>query len=533
MNDSEVAKRLVEVLVGAKMLPTGLREELLPSVSCGIDLFPVIRDAWATGRERLTVAERRQAKRVVSWIDAQRRHSARLTFGLVGGRTAMVRAWLGPRLAFWPQGVPTGRRVGLISSRLGRALDEKPEWFRAVRAACGRLQAERDVLVTAVGTTTCPVLERCAVHFGLRLLRVRIAERGDVSQWVRQLLRTKFQPPRRDVYELLLSPPLFPHASEKRLPGDTDSTPPRDRAVVAMSDELMAIHLRRGGNLERLLRARLADPSQREISVLLAVGPNLVPDEVVEELEGAGAVRWEPPEQMGHDPRKTASLSTSVSPSVPVAATAATARSKASLVPIPPAADWDFLTHCTRRHDGPWPDQTEEEYWDELLFGLPSADRSALAVLMRIVQQRRLCGSAAAIRGGYRVVSFTAVPLRQVSRLRTFRAHRGRWDFEPYGLCIRCEWLQQQGARPVIYGDDESWERLSEAERPFFQQRLSTSAASGRTIDWSVEREWRVLGDLDLGSLGPEEAFLFVATESEAHQLAAVSPWPIAIMNRS
>jgi hypothetical protein len=167
---------------------------------------------------------------------------------------------------------------------------------------------------------------------------------------------------------------------------------------------------------------------------------------------------------------------------------------------------------------------------DELLLGWPEGRHSAFAALARIVLQRLLMGSGQAIRGGYRVVCFTAVPLAELPRLRVFRAHRGRWDFEPYGICIRRDWLQRHGARPVLYGDRPLWERLPERDRPFFQVACSRTSG-GSLIDWTAEREWRCIGDIDLTELGEREAIVFVPTAREAAAMAAISPWPVAVLD--
>ena len=108
--------------------------------------------------------------------------------------------------------------------------------------------------------------------------------------------------------------------------------------------------------------------------------------------------------------------------------------------------------------------------------------------------------------------------------LRTFRAHRGRWDFEPYGICIRQSWLEQHGVRPVRYGNSALWDELTESQRPFFQLRRS---GRQRQIDWSVEREWRHVGDLDLTNLPRDAAFLFVPTVEEAKWLSSQSRWQV------
>ena len=103
--------------------------------------------------------------------------------------------------------------------------------------------------------------------------------------------------------------------------------------------------------------------------------------------------------------------------------------------PLSHPADW--LLHWTRSTVGPWPDQDEQEFSDELILGCRSADRSVFATLLRIVTEGRLWASAEAIRGGFRVVSFTEVPLHEFRRRRTYRRHRRRYDFEPWGIAVR------------------------------------------------------------------------------------------------
>jgi len=44
---------------------------------------------------------------------------------------------------------------------------------------------------------------------------------------------------------------------------------------------------------------------------------------------------------------------------------------------------------------------------------------------------------------------------------------------------------------------------------------------------WTVEREWRHRGDVDLAQLPAEAAWLFAATDADVHRLASISPWPV------
>ena len=141
----------------------------------------------------------------------------------------------------------------------------------------------------------------------------------------------------------------------------------------------------------------------------------------------------------------------------------------------------------------------------------------------------RLIATGQAIRAGARVVSFTAIPLAELDRRRVFRPHRGRWDFEPYGIAIRQCWLERRGARPVRYGDEAMWTRLTASQRPFFQYS-KTRGDGDHTTDWSEEREWRYPGDVDLSCLTHDDALLFVPSRGEAEVLARISPWPVTVV---
>ena len=92
--------------------------------------------------------------------------------------------------------------------------------------------------------------------------------------------------------------------------------------------------------------------------------------------------------------------------------------------------------------------------------------------------------------------------------------------------------MTKRGARPVLYGDDSTWQSLSKSDRPFFQPAHSGSSSSedaDARIDWTVEREWRHMGDLDLRQLSREDALVFVPNFAAARRLSAVSPWPITL----
>jgi hypothetical protein len=194
------------------------------------------------------------------------------------------------------------------------------------------------------------------------------------------------------------------------------------------------------------------------------------------------------------------------------------------LAAFPMNEEWDMLTHTTRSCAGPWPDESFESYVDSLLESRVEADHSAIGTLRRIVRQRRLLASGRMIRGGHPVVSFTACPLKELVSLHRYRPHRVRWDFEPYGICIRAGWLRDHGVCSVSYGDESDWQSMSEEDRPFFQIH-----SEANMIDWTIEREWRRLGDLNLTDLSTEDALLFVPDFESARSIAKLSPWPVTL----
>ena len=179
----------------------------------------------------------------------------------------------------------------------------------------------------------------------------------------------------------------------------------------------------------------------------------------------------------------------------------------------------DYLLHWTRSPDGPWPNEDPDDYLDALILGVESQDRTAFAALLRIIETQTLVASSHLIRGGHEVVCFSETPVESLPDRRVYRRHLHRWDFEPYGIAIRKSAIPS--ARPVQYGTAEDFANLPPASQPFFQLASENS-------DWREEAEWRIVGDVDLGSLDPSDVFVFVPTDAEAQR---VSRWSCIVID--
>ena len=507
-----------QTLIGAGLCPPG--SELSGSVASypdSVDLLPAVIGDWQASADSGTAAG---GSPVAQRLAALHATGACLTLGWPGSVRQRFNRRLGVRWAWWPRGLPAGRTVGIVSSRLGRELDLHRLWFAVLRTACMKLAPERDLLVTARSTATQRFIHRCADLFGLRILSIDV-DRDDgrsLQRWGRQVLKPASEAGNGNDWPVVLSPQLESPASSEASPAISRSPIP-DAAVTAICDRLIALRVRDGGNLVQLLESRLSDPEFPVASVFLALGEDLNQRSLADRLLSRGAVGWYVAESAGsrraEAPFVQRQHTEEDCPSAPV-------------LEAVPEGTWPYLTHCTRRRRGPWPDESEEEFLDSLILDRAGADHSAIAALWRIVSTRRLIAASEVVRGDIPVVSLTAVPLGELPELRAFRSHLGRWDFEPYGICIRREWLEARGVRPVRYGDEALWRTLEPRERPYFQKAASVSS-TGRHLDWTVEQEWRHAGDLDLQPLSADDAFLFAPTREDACRLALISRWPIVL----
>lgn len=397
-------------------------------------------------------------------------------------------------------GAPTGRsfKVAIVMSRLPRLVDPEATWLCGLRACLRRILARQQTLLTTLGTAGADFIQRGAV-------RLQVKHEA-VSH----------------------SPSPLDHVS---VSAASDSIR-FDREIAQQADEILVLGLRSRGNWHKLLHERL---SSGRSGVVLVDLKDLQPNSVKNELLNLGAQLWSP-ELSAQLPLDSEVESSVPARQWPVGACGPSGAGHCTLHPLPSSAEWSFLTHTTRACPGCWPEQSANDFLDSILECRVDGLHSGLRTLMRILQQRRLIASNRTIRGGFPVVSFTSAPLMELPEMRCFRTHRMRWDFEPYGLCVRHAALVRAGARPVIYGTEQVWEQLGDSDAPYFQLNepsidLSDSNHPGANsgIDWSREREWRYRGNLDLTAFDPADILVFVPTYDEARQISAATQWPITL----
>lgn len=382
---------------------------------------------------------------------------------------------LGPELLYWfPKGVPAGKSVFVASSRLGLELHRHAHWFNAFRTLVTRLDSAQSFLITSTRTTAHRFVERAGALFDLPVV----------------CFSTPCQSGKRSDLEMgePVSDSLYPGLA---FPGPQTKSVDWDRTLIGAAHEVRVLHARSGGKVEQSITARCKN---RVSSNAFVLSPSAMRPLVVQRLEQLGCYRWHvvPSDSGILDPRPRLD-----------------GQYRIPLVGSLP--DGRFLIHCTRPRTGPWPGQSEPEYLDDLIFQNEGADHSAVATLNRIRATGRIEGSSKLTRGPQPVVSFTEIPLGELNRHTVYRSHLARWDFLPIGIAIRRESLEGLGVRRVVYGNDQTWEAMSVDERPYFQ-KAQTITSRGKVIDWTLEREWRVLGNVELTRLRPGDVFAFDQT---------------------
>ncbi|RLT05132.1 MAG: hypothetical protein DWI22_14680 [Planctomycetota bacterium] len=463
--------------------------------------------------------------------------------------------WLAPRLFFWPQGIPGGHRVSLISSRLKQRLDEESWWFDLLRTATLRSHPTSDILCAVTGTAAHRFVRRAAEIFGRSLLEFQVDARdlpgtdADIVAWLAEtgncVVRDSSAIPEEDMvshppavegyaagthWSVFVSPRItLPDNSAKSdaLPGQIrqwSKQPIADRILFAAGERLQVLRARRGGAVQALLMQHVQDSERCNSLVMLASDADgQIPaielethDCLIPWLLKSSSIEVTP---HNHFPSsiKDGQASGGTLGCTP---TAEDSSAVSTLLTDPDA----WLLHWTRSTVGPWPHQDEQEFHDELILKCRSSDRSVLATLLRIVTEGHLWASSETIRGGFEVVSFTEVPLHDFRRRRAYRKHRRRYDFEPWGIGIRRDLLALAGARPVEYGNEETWQTTPEGARPFFQ---NVGSGDGWTED---EREWRLVGNIQLHKLPPAAVVVFVDTKESRSIVQKQTEWQVIVV---
>lgn len=126
-------------------------------------------------------------------------------------------------------------------------------------------------------------------------------------------------------------------------------------------------------------------------------------------------------------------------------------------------------------------------------FTRASGKTSALDNLLWILEDKVVRGSTRMLLGGQHGVCLFDAPPHELGHLLT---PRNRRRYEPFGIAVDKRYAFSMGARPVIYMPSEEAAGILDDDEMW--RVVSIDMTRNPPIDWTFEREWRVLGDLPL-----------------------------------
>jgi hypothetical protein len=181
--------------------------------------------------------------------------------------------------------------------------------------------------------------------------------------------------------------------------------------------------------------------------------------------------------------------------------------------------NWDFITHWTRTHHGPWPGQKKSDFYRSLIESENEYPNNAFNTIRRIAREGIIRASSKRLRAGVKAVAFTESGPADVLGKMRWLPKRVNWNFEPYGIAIERKAAEKMGIRPVIYGGDKDYDSLPRIDRPYFQSR------GQRDVDWTSEKEWRHIGDLDFSNLKDEQILFWAWSRRELPIMERETGW--------
>ena len=398
---------------------------------------------------------------------------------------------------FWiPGGRPNGRSVSLVSSRLGQKLEKHRSVFDAIRTFCCRLDRERHFLVIHDQSPIHGAVVRAADLFGITIYELRPMPVEVDLHWFED----------RIAQDHTLANGIY--YDRNSMLGEAVQP---DRLQIELSHEVRVLHVRKSGNIFGAIQTRLQGDDRAESIYVLheETRKNAASKQLIQQ----GAIDWYLFDGNGSDSFK---VENSAANQGMDAVESIEEFSKHNDV-------GQYVLHWTRRRFGPWPDQLEPRYHEDLLLGTTASKHDRISTLTKILVDKKLIASNDVTRDDRPVVSFSEVGVDQLTQLRTFRSHLSRWDFETLGIAIKKDVLKSLGGRGVVYGGESCWQQLDADEQPFFQK-------SDGKIDWSVEKEWRVIGDVDLAKIGHEDAFVFVDSFQNAARVMPFTNFKVVVL---
>lgn len=342
--------------------------------------------------------------------------------------------------------------AAILLSRQARGACGRSVWIRQTRAAIEALRTRDIILNSSIGMRTWDLITVLGFDAGLRVRLFVPVGPGEDEAAIAGHVAEQFKPQGR--LESII-PIQYAGRSER-----SNAMRLRDRRIIEQSMLLLPVSLRPRGTMERWL-GHLSSDQQCDQTF-----------RIVYELDRTlGAIDL----------------------------------SKRRVNPEIDRLTEGFLFHWTRTIDHPWPDETIAAYCRAIATSA-TYPRTAGDTLIRIAVSQQLLASRRHMPGNIPTVSFTSLPPSNTIPLMRWRARFGEMSFEPYAVGVRRSVADAAGVRPVYYYDGKA----VDSTIPCW-----LTQSRGKVTDWTTEREWRVVGNLDLAQFESDDLLVIVQHPDE------------------
>lgn len=358
-------------------------------------------------------------------------------------------------------------KAAIFNSRQGKTPDSASEWVRTTLNLTEEIVKTGTTIISSIGMVTWELVSwKTAVDDGNLILLITEID-GDIIPGMTDKIVEDFQFDKNKVLFLFPDPETKPDRKYRKFPH-------KDFWIAAIANRIYPISVRPQGNHSRLIE-------------LFSIIPGKV----------------EPKFQIEYAKPSAASFHPSQLPDLKVRE----------------EFEWEYLTHYTRSSISPYPDESKADFYKSIVEGESGYSHSGYNTLCRILRNMKILGTDKLIRGGFEVISLTECAPSEMKGLMKYRPALQRWTFEPYGIAVRKDVLTD--ARKVIYGFDYQYRFLQGDDRAYFQ------AVNDDEKSWRAEKEWRIIGNLDLKQFQPEDVIVIVPSFEEAEDLSEWSPFPV------
>ncbi|MFH1563342.1 MAG: hypothetical protein ABIF11_08015 [Nitrospirota bacterium] len=372
----------------------------------------------------------------------------------------------------------------ILNSRKIRSVRPTDQWLQVTIRLTQQAIEENFTIVSSLGMLTYEIVTFMAKKQNSKIIIILDGYLpGVLSLELQNAFYSKFN----NMFDLKNTLFVSPFLPEIKLPSRPERLAKRDYWVVTLAKHLFIAEVRANGNIQKLAIERLSKDQKIMVFRPIKFDCNTRGNQKLLTVAAKEIIYND------------------IDQSIPPEFSKEITLSQRPLVDLS-----QYLFHYTRACPSPWPGQLLAEYIQSLLENESNANHTSFDTLCRILKEKLIRANNRFVRVKTPIVSFTVCLPTELNKIRKWNSALIRWTFEPYGIGIRKSVLEKMGVKSVIYAAEDEFKKLVNADQFRFQLHQPPKT------NWSLEKEWRIQGDINLSHISLEDIVIIVSTHQEA-----------------